>query len=510
MSIRLFSFFIILLFVACKEEAQSPVYEPNLESLKQVNPAPEWFKDAKFGIYFHWGVYSTPAFGNEWYPRHMYKDSTRENIHHLSTYGTPEEWPYHFFITGAKNKQDEFVQFAPKLKSEGGAFDPDEWAQLFAKSGARFAGPVAEHHDGFSLWDSKANPWNAKSHGPKMDLVGLLTDAIREKDMKVILSMHHAFNFTGFYDFVPEMSEPELKILYGQQGKDKNESLWLNKHKEIIDQYQPDIIWQDFNLPALTQDTLLQFLAYYYNAAEKWGKEVVTTYKDGLNHEVAVLDYERGGPFELKEYYWLTDDAMSQSSWCYTEGIAYYSAKAILHSLFDRISKNGNLLLNISPKADGSIPQDQQDILLAIGDWLAHYGDAVFNTRAWIKFGEGPTEMGSGHAHEDGASFREPAEGKPEDIRFTKSKDNKILYAILMGWPEEGNTVNITSLNSEEFMLDEGSVDGYLLTRTDDKEVSFVQDETGLKVNLPEEKEEEMAYVLKFVFEEGIPDGVKH
>lgn len=499
----LFSVLIVTL-LSCKQELPIPQYEANMDSLKKVNPAPEWFRDAKYGIYFHWGVYSVPAFGNEWYPRHMYKDSTREKEHHIETYGPPEQWPYHNFINGAENKSGEYVQFAPKLKSEGGAFDPEEWAELFAQSGAKFAGPVAEHHDGFSMWDSEANPWNAMDKGPGVDLVGELAKAIRKRDMKLILSMHHAFNITGFYEFVPETEDPELKILYGQQGKEANESLWLTKHKEIIDQYQPDIIWQDFNLTALSQDTLLAFLAYYYNAAEEWGKEVVTTYKDALNHDVAVLDYERGGPYDLKDYYWLTDDAISQSSWCYTEGISYFSSKAVLHSLFDRVSKNGNLLLNISPKADGSIPEAQKQILLDLGEWLGKYGEAIYNSRAWVKFGEGPTEMGSGHAHEEGASFRNPVEGKAEDIRFTRSKDNKDLYVIFMDWPGNNN-LNVTSLNSKDFNPG-GSIEKVTLLNNPGAEVVYTQDDSGMQFELPSNEVSEKGYVLKLEFVDSIPE----
>ena len=162
-------------------QAQIQNFQPNFSSLEKSNPVPEWFKDAKFGIYFHWGVYSVPAYANEWYPRNMYIKNSNENKHHTNIYGRPLAWPYNKFITGAKDHSGNFVQFAPVLKSQGGKFDPQEWAQLFADAGAKFAGPVAEHHDGFSMWDSKVNPWNAKDMGPKLDLVGLLTDAIRKK-----------------------------------------------------------------------------------------------------------------------------------------------------------------------------------------------------------------------------------------------------------------------------------------------------------------------------------------
>jgi alpha-L-fucosidase len=496
--------FIILLSIiginACSTHKQQK-FQPSFESLEQANPVPEWFKDAKFGIYFHWGVYSVPAFGNEWYPRTMYIEGTAENKHHLATYGEPTQWPYHNLITGAKDKQGNFVQFAPKLKSEGGNFDPDEWAQLFADAGAKFAGPVAEHHDGFSMWASKLNPWNAKDMGPKLDLVGLLADAIRKRDMKVILSMHHAYNITGFYEAVPETDEPKLQILYGQQGKEKNEALWLAKHKEIIDSYRPDIIWQDFNLHLISQPILLQILSYYYNQAAEWNKEVVATYKDGLNPKCAVLDYERGGPVDITENYWLTDDAISSSSWCYTEGIGYYSKKQVLHGFLDRISKNGNLLLNISPKADGTIPSEQKELLLAMGSWLKKYGEAVYATRAWEKYGEGPTKMGADHG-----VFMAPAEGTAEDVRYTRSKDNTTLYAILSDWKNIQKEKILTSLSSDRIDINNlknvalinGEAGNYL-------PLTFRQDTEGLVVSLPEKPLEELAYVLKLSFDGQIP-----
>jgi alpha-L-fucosidase len=496
--------FIILLNIigihACSTH-QKQEFQPDFESLEKINPVPEWFKDAKFGIYFHWGVYSVPAFANEWYPRTMYIKGTIENKHHVAIYGEPTQWPYHNFITGAEDKQGKFVQFEPKLKSEGGNFDPDEWAQLFADAGAKFAGPVAEHHDGFSMWASKANPWNAKDMGPKLDLVGLLTDAIRKKDMRTILSMHHAYNITGYYDVVSETDDPKLQMLFGQQGKEKNEALWLAKHKEIIDNYKPDIIWQDFNLHLISQPVLLHFLSYYYNKATEWNKEVVATYKDGLKLQCGVLDYERGGPVDITENYWLTDDAISSSSWCYTEGIGYYSKKQVLHGFLDRISKNGNLLLNISPKADGTIPGEQKEILLAMGGWLKKYGEAVYATRAWEKYGEGPVKMGADHG-----VFMAPAEGTSEDIRYTRSKDNTKLYAILLGWDKGQKEIILSTLSSDR--IDIENLKTVSLINGDAGEylpLSYRQDTVGLTVTLPEKPREELAYVLKLSFEGKIP-----
>lgn len=496
---NVFLLVLMIIGITCSTSAQR--FQPNFESLEKSNPVPEWFKDAKFGIYFHWGVYSVPAFGNEWYPRTMYFKDSYENKHHTETYGDVTSWPYNNFITGAKDKKGNFVQFAPKLKSEGGNFDPEEWVQLFADAGAKFVGPVAEHHDGFSMWASKVNPWNAKDMGPKLDIVSLFADAIRKRNMKLILTMHHAYNITGFFEAAPKTDDPKLQMLYGQQGKEKNEAFWLAKHKEIIDIFKPDIIWQDFNLHAISQPVLLEFLAYYYNSADKWNKEVVATYKDALNTKCAVLDYERGGPTDLTQNYWLTDDAISSSSWCYTEGIGYYSKKQELHGFLDRISKNGNLLLNISPKADGTIPQEQKDVLLAMGAWLKKYGEAVYATRAWEKYGEGPTKMGAAHG-----VFTAPAEGTASDVRFTRSKDNTTLFAILLGWDKNQKEVILTSLSSSRIDLKNlktlalinGEAGKYL-------PLTFKQDERGLIVSLPEKSFDDMAYVLKLSFKGSIP-----
>jgi len=484
-----------------KKPVASAKFEPTFASLEKVNPVPEWFKDAKFGIYFHWGVFSVPAFANEWYPRNMYVKGSAENKHQIETYGDISEWPYNNFITGAKDKLGNFVQFAPKLKSEGGKFDPEEWAQLFADAGAKFAGPVAEHHDGFSMWASKINPWNSKDMGPKLDLVGLFTDAIRKRNMKVFLSMHHAFNITGYYSAVPQTADPKLQMLFGQQGKEKNEAFWLAKHKEIIDFYKPDIIYQDFNLHLISQPVLLGFLSYYYNRAAEWNTEVVATFKDGLNKKCAVLDYERGGPPDITDNYWLTDDAISSSSWCYTDGIGYYSKIQILHAFLDRISKNGNMILNISPKADGTIPQEQKNVLLAMGAWLKKYGEAVYATRAWEKFGEGPTRMGAAYG-----VMTSPTAGTAKDIRFTRNKDNSILYAILLGWEKGQKETKITSLTSNRINcknlksveLINGEAGKYL-------PLTFKQDTSGLIITLPEKPFEEMAYVLKLSFDGKIP-----
>ncbi|MBE1495837.1 alpha-L-fucosidase [Amycolatopsis lexingtonensis] len=473
-------------------------YTPTWSSVDQHPPAAEWFQDAKFGIYFHWGVFSVPAFGNEWYPRNMYISGSSENNHHKAVYGDPSAWPYHNFVNGARDKAGNWVQFAPKLKSAGGNFDPAEWAQLFADAGAKFAGPVAEHHDGFSMWNSAVNEWNSVAKGPRLDLVRLHADAIRARGLKFMVSLHHAYHFTGYYDHVPAQSDASLRKLYGQLGSAAENQLWYDKLAEVVDGYQPDLLWQDFNLSRVDESRRLNFLAYYYNKAVAWNKDVVATYKDGFDNRGEVFDFERGGPGDIQTPYWLTDDSISSSSWCYTTGIGYYSMKAMLHSLIDRVSKNGTMLLNIAPMADGTIPAGQRTILLGIGDYLARFGESIYATRAWSVYGEGPTQMGGG-------SFTTPREGTNRDIRFTRSKDNTVLYATVMGWPS--GTLDIATLGSGRINL--GSLQSVqLLGATAGSYTDLpdrTQDGSGLHIRLPSMPFSAPAYVVKLTFAGQIP-----
>lgn len=439
---------ILLLIGLCLPAIPSAqtTYTATWASVDKHVAAPEWFKDAKFGIYFHWGVFCVPAYGDEWYPRWMYNTTHGDYTHHVAAFGDPyTTWPYHNFINGANNKAGVFTKFAPKLKSAGGNFDPNDWVNLFDSAGAKFAGPVAEHHDGFSMWNSTVNEWNSVAKGPQLDLASIFAAAIRAKGMKFMMSMHHAYHFTGFYQYVPAQTDNSLKKLYGQLGTTAETQLWYDKLKEIIDNYQPDLIWQDFNMNMVSETQRLNFLSYYYNKALGWGKEVVATYKNSdFNKNGEVYDYERGGPADITNPYWLTDDAISSSSWCYTTGIGYYSTTQMLHSLVDRVSKNGNMLLNISPMADGTIPQAQRNVLLGIGDWLRKFGESIYSTRAWTVYGEGPTKAGGG-------AFTTPLIGTNKDWRFTRSKDTSTLYAICLGWPGNNTQVTIASITSARF-----------------------------------------------------------
>lgn len=485
-------------------------FQPTWASVDTHPPAPEWFKDAKFGIYFHYGAFGEAAFGNEWYPRRMYSRSDSCYAHQVATYGDPfSTWPYNSFIDGANDKSGKLVQFAPKLLSAGGNLDPDGFAQLFVDAGARFAGPVMEHHDGFSMWDSKVNEWNSVGKGPKLNLAKLWTDAFRAKGLKIVAAMHHAYHFTGYYQSAPTPTDPSLQKLFGKMSPTAENQLWYDKLKEVVDEFQPDILWQDFNIRAVDQTQVLNFLSYYYNQAQIWGKEVVATYKDGMNANGEVYDYERGGPADITVPYWLTDDALSSSSWSYTTGMAYYSTTAILHGFIDRVSKGGNLLLNISPMSDGSLPQGQRVILSGMGDWLRKFGEAIYATRPYAVYGEGPTRMGG----PPGSGFRAPKAGTPRDVRYTASKDKDAVYAVFLGWPGNGVRVNLVSVDTTRFNLGP-TAKVYLFGTTPGTGTSlaFTQSASGLQVTMPTAAPyQALAYALKITksgMQPGAPPGL--
>ncbi len=423
-------------------------FKADWKSLSKHEAAPEWLKDAKLGIYFHWGVYAVPAFGNEWYPCKMHHADDPIYAHHVETYGDPAQFGYHDFV--------------PRFTGEH--FDPEEWADLFQKAGARYAGPVAEHHDGYAMWASKITPWNAKDTGPHRDILGELFQALEKRNIKTIATFHHARNLQRYRDtWQDEMEkpgkafndshyaykpgwptaseDPKLRLLYGNMPEEEwCRDIWLGKLKEVIDNYHPDIIWFDSWLDRIPETCREQFAAYYLNAAEAWGREVAIVRKqDDLPLDFTINDHEKSREPEALPELWMTDDTISTGSWCYTKDLKIKPLYKVLHALIDTASKNGVLLLNISPMADGTIPQDQRDVLLQLGRWLEANGEAIYGTRPWIVAAEGPTAEPKGGFSDHGKFLTLQYTAK--DIRYTASKDGKTVYAMLLGVPEEGEVV---------------------------------------------------------------------
>ncbi len=476
------------------EKETAPKYEESWESLARHNEEPEWFQDAKLGIYFHWGVYSVPAYRTEWYPRNMHFEGSAEYNHHVETYGHPSEFGYHDFV--------------PMFEAEH--FDPEEWASLFVKAGARFAGPVAEHHDGFSMWDSEITPWNAADKGPKRDITGELEKAFDEQGLKLITTFHHARNLQRYKDkpdekhfgashyplvegMPPAQDDPELNYLYGNIPEDQwLEEVWFGKLKEVIDKYQPDIMWFDSWLDQIPEEYQQKFCAYYLNEAEKWDKEVVIVRKqDDLPLDVSVDDLEKSRKNELGEKVWMTDETVSTGSWCYTENLQIKPPEDVLHVLIDIVSKNGVLLLNISPKADGTIPDDQRNVLLTMGEWLDQFGESIYETRPWYTYGEGPTKEPEGHFnnHQEFLKIKYSA----KDVRYT-TKDN-VIYATILGWPGANREITLEAFSSDQWP-EPKSIQKVSLLGCNDK-IDYEMTSGGLTLNTPEKTVDEKAIVYK-------------
>ena len=447
---KIWTLILLVTMVACAKEKP---YQPEWESFQKYE-VPAWFKDAKFGIYFHWGPYSVPAYETEWYSHWMYVEGNKINTYHKKHYGPLDEFGYKDFI--------------PMFKAE--KFDPDAWAELFKKAGAKFAGPVAEHADGFAMWDSDLTEWDAADKGPKKDIVGMMEKAIRKQGLKFIATLHHQWLY-GWYptwDEETDASNPKYSDLYGPQvpptawsmAKEKPEPMpgedfckrWYSRAKEVVDKYHPDLVWFDNRLNIIDEQYRLEFLSHFYNQAAERNQEVVCTYKfEDLKPHAAVLDLERSRMSTKVDFHWLTDDSVDWDAWCNVQNPNYKSTNRLIDFLVDVVSKNGAVLLNITPKANGEIPQEVQKRLLEMGEWLDVNGEAIYGTRTWEKYGEGPTEVVEGHLSE-----RKNKSHTAEDIRFTTKGDH--LYAFTLDIPDE--PVKIKSLAQDRIQIDDISLLG--------------------------------------------------
>jgi len=468
-----------------------PPYDPSWDSLAP-HADPTWFNDAKFGIYFHWGIYSVPAFDTEWYSRNMYIEGQRANTFHKLVYGPPAKFGYKDFI--------------PMFQAE--KFNPEEWAELFRKAGAKYAGPVSEHADGFSMWDSKVNPWNAGRMGPRRDVVGEMARALRSEGLKLLATFHHQWLW-GWYpteDKTLDCSQPQYSDLYGppapespfdydkplppppQQFQDN----WEAKIKEVIDRYQPDLIYFDSRLNIIDEPHLSDCLAYYYSQADRWQNEVGVTYKQqDLPAGVGILDLEQGRMNKISAKMWQTDQTIDWNSWCYVQKPDLKSADRLVDGLVDIVSKNGTLLLDVNPTAQGVMPEPTVERLLAIGKWLGVNGEAIYGTRPWKIFGEGPTQVVQGEFGED-----KIPEFAADDIRFTSRW--KTLYAIALDWPKATRQLLVKSLNTQDALLGKGEIAEVSLLGSDAK-LHWQHDSTGLTIQLPPQKPGDFAYVFKLL-----------
>ncbi|MFI3277400.1 MAG: alpha-L-fucosidase [Rikenellaceae bacterium] len=471
------------------------VFKADSVNIAQNYTIPDWFTDSKLGIFIHWGVYSVPAYGSEWYARWMYTENSKINQYHVEKYGPVTEFGYKDFI--------------PMFKTPD--FDASEWAKIFKGSGAKYVVPVAEHHDGFAMYNSVWNKWNAVDMGPGRDIIGELSKAVREEGLIFGLSSHRAEN-PWFYNqgmkFPSDVRDTDC-TLYGQrieqpEGKgmtpycgqypgsnEESREQWLLHMYELIDQYQPEIIWFDWTVGKYPfQPTFYKFMSYYYNNAIDWGKEVVVNTKCGFGDSSQVFDIERGKSDRIRRFLWQTDTSIGNKSWSYTPDEENKTPNHVIDDFVDIVSKNGNLLLNVGPKMEGTITEEQQYVLSELGKWLGINGEAIYNTRHWVRWGEGDAKSTAGYMTD-----RIATKYSANDIRYTMNGD--YLYAITLDWAENNGKINLRSLaaaNGKDLKVTSVSLLG------SDEKITWAQTKTGLEITFPKNKPSEYAHAFKIAY----------
>jgi alpha-L-fucosidase len=406
-------------------------WQPTLESLDQWQ-APEWFRDAKFGIWAHWGPQSVPRQG-DWYARRMYMQGERQYEHHLKTYGHPSEHGYKDII--------------PLWKAQ--KFDPERLMALYKKAGARYFVSMGVHHDNFDLWNSRFQPWNAVKMGPHRDIVGSWQKAAKKQGLRFGVSEHLGASFGWFtpshgsdatgpeagvpYDgadpryarlYHPANNEPYRGASTWYAGDPAWHAEWFNRVRDLVDSYRPDFLYTDGGIPfGVTGRSLI---AHFRNQ----NPEAVYTCKQigsgEFNSGACLQDVERGGMPALSPRAWQTDTSVGD--WFYNENWKYRPTEEIVKFFVDIVSKNGNLLLNVVQRPEGDLDPDAETFLAEMAAWTNTNGEGIFATRPWLTYGEGPTEVG-GH-------FKEDFGFTAKDIRYTRSKDGGAVYAFTLGWPE--------------------------------------------------------------------------
>jgi alpha-L-fucosidase len=410
-------------------------FAPTYDSLARYR-CPDWFRDAKLGFWAHWGPQSVPMFG-DWYARNMYRQGHKQYQDHLERYGHPSK-------SGWKD-------VIPLWKAE--RWDPARLMALYKKAGARYFVSMGVHHDNFDLWDSKYHRWNAVKMGPHRDVVGEWQKAAKDAGLPFGVSEHlgasftwwqpsHGSDKTGPLAGVPyDGADPRWQDLYhppAAPGDTKWYSTdpawqreWFARIQDLVDRYQPDLLYTDGGVP-FGNETGRSLIAHLYNssaARHADRPDVVYTCKQE-SHGMWVQDVERGVLQGISEHPWQTDTSIGD--WFYNREWKYRPVEWVIHMLVDVVSKNGNLLINIVQRPDGTLDPEVEQMLAQMADWIAINGEAIYGTRPWTIFGEGPVRA-------QGGAFKEDAEFTAEDVRFT-TKD-ETLYAFVLGWPKQSITI---------------------------------------------------------------------
>jgi alpha-L-fucosidase len=486
-------------------------YQPTWDSLLQYE-APEWYQDAKFGIWAHWSPQCVPEFG-DWYARNMYMEGSRQNKYHLEHYGPPSRFGY----------KDLCAQWT--LLN----WEPDELIARYKKAGARIFVALANHHDSFDAWDSKHQPWNSAAFGPHRDVVGGWAAAARRQGLRFGVTVHQARNWWWFQtSHGADKSGPLAGVPYDgdlitAEGKEQwwqgldPQRLYGVKHpsdalpetsyvknfydrtRDLIDQHNPDLLYFDDALLPLGWGGM-NIGAYFYNnnLRTHGGKmEAVLNIKDVPDRlaKAVVADYERGLTSKIMEYPWQSETCIGE--WHYNRAVydkpgefgGYLPPRDVIHWLIDTVSKNGTFILNVPGKPDGTIDSKEIAVLDGVTSWMQVNGEAIYETRPWKIYGEGPNSVKAG-------SFQGNSISKlgPQDIRFTRNKANTVIYALALGWPPEPILVKALGTSAP---TNPGKIARVELIGTDER-LKWRQSPEGLRVELPNQYRPAVDYAAAF------------
>ena len=500
-------------------------YSATWDSLVQNYQCPEWYRDAKFGIWAHWDAQCVPEQG-DWYGRLMYEQGTPQYKYHVEHYGHPSKFG--------------FMELDNAWKAEH--WEPEKLMELYIRAGAKYFVALANHHDNFDTYDSKYQPWNSVNVGPHKDIVGTWEKIARAHGLRFGVSNHSSHTWHWFQPaYGHDIEGPQAGVpydaatltkadgkgkwwdgldpadLYGglripmlptlataKEAEDWHNKIdgvwredvppvdhgytekWFLRCQDLVDKYHPDFLYFDDTGLPLGQAGL-DIAAHYYNASANIhnGKtDVVVTAKNlGVAHRAALVeDYERGGSDQLQPLPWQTDTCIGD--WHYKKDIKYKTVATVVDMLLDVVSKNGNLLLSIPVRGDGTIDDREVTFLQDLAKWMDVNKEGIFGSRPWKIFGEGPAHMSGGMFNEGKIAYG------PQDIRFTTKEGH--LYAYFLGWPESGQ-INVTSLRGG---ASGEQVSAVALLGANTK-LEWQQTDHGLEVRLPPQKPCADAYCLR-------------
>jgi alpha-L-fucosidase len=481
---------ILCLSISCVNEDEMMHFDSSWESLEQYR-CPDWFRDAKFGIFICWNPHAVPA-QNDWYARNMYIEGHPSYQYHLENFGHPSEVGYKDIIEMWKGEN----------------FDPDNLIRIYKDAGAKYIVPIATYHDNYDLWNSTHHEWNSVNHGPEKDIIGMWKDATRKQGLRFGVTTHlarswswfqtsHGADTAGPYAGIPyDGRDPDNNGLYFETHGNPSFTYpknppsywpkeWSDRMKDLIDQHEPDLLYFDGGIPF--GEVGRELVAYYYNTniLKNSGElQAVLNIKNNsahplrnnwfmgwhgdFRHGVGVEDIERGQRGDIGHIPWQTDDSVGP--WFWTKGSRYNTPKYIISQLIDIVSKNGNLLLNVPLRSDGTLDKEAVLLLNEIGKWIRVNGEGIYETRPFIHFSEKPARLSGGH-------FTKMDEVSAEDFRFTTRGDT--IFVFTGDIPED--EVVIRSLNSVSFR----SFHSIEMLGIDEP-LQFVQDEEALRVKMPD------------------------